>query len=204
MTEIQFGENTFCGPSAIAALVGCNTDTAEFYIQQVIGTTRRIKGVTNEEIVKTLDLLGYDCERFEIVEDSTLFGSIPYIATRNGCYLVTIPGHFITLETKGSRVTLLDNHTKTPLNIAASARLGQRIERCWKVIQREAKPVKEITYSRRKITLEIEVDRRLLTDTASDNLLLLRAKDTVRVIVSAHPAYSISNGKIETIMEPDE
>lgn len=208
MNEIEFGANKFCGPSAIAALVGCNTDTAEHYIQTAnnIPYSKRIKGTTNQEMLRALDLLGFNCIEFEYVEDSTLFGSIPYIGVNDGMYLVNIPGHYITLETKDSKVIILDNHTKEPLNIAASARLGQRIVKCWKIEKRQVEVVyKEITYSKRKITIEIEADKRLLKSAVQDDTVLKNWLCAhVSLITDSHPAYKITSSTISTVMEADD
>lgn len=158
MNEIK-GNNIYCGPAAIAAIVGCNTDTAESYIQTYRSNYMKVKGTTNQEIIETFKLLGYEAESLPLVEDGSLFGAIPYL--NEGTYLFNLPEHYVVIDVSPTRlVTIIDNHTKTPIKLAASSRLSQNVVHCWKVTKvREVKP-KEITYSRRKITIQMELDIR--------------------------------------------
>lgn len=167
MNEIK-GNNIYCGPAAIAAIVGCNTDTAEKYIQQVTGSSHPVKGTQNADILQALTLLGYDCLPMPLVEDGSLFGAIPYLS--DGVYLFNVPEHYVVIERKGSSTTIIDNHTKLPLKLSASSRLSQNVVHCWKITKvREVKP-KEITYSKRRVIIELEVDTRVLRTGSDANL----------------------------------
>lgn len=168
MNEIK-GNNIYCGPAAIAAIVGCNTDTAESYIQMHRNNYMKVKGTNNKEIIETFKLLGYEAEPLPLVEDGSLFGAIPYLKV--GTYLFNLPEHYVVIDVSSSGlVTIIDNHTKTPIKLAASSRLSQNVVHCWKVTKvREVKP-KEITYSKRKVIIELEVDTRVLRTGSDANL----------------------------------
>lgn len=127
MNNVNFGKNKFCGPAALSAVSGITTDEAEILIKKVTGQRRPVKGVWTSDLCKAFNILGYSTEICGYGNHSdTLFTLIPHLAV--GLYLCVVPSHFILLEVdKDNNRFICDNHTRKPLNLSVSARLGQRV-----------------------------------------------------------------------------
>jgi hypothetical protein len=132
MNTITFGTNTFCGPSVISAITGLSTDKAAETISRITGR-KKVVGVYSHELEKAFHLLDYKTERIP-VSSRSVFGML-YVLKRDGTYVFMVPGHFIAIEINGNDKFICDNHTRTPINISASARLNQKVIglfRVWK------------------------------------------------------------------------
>jgi hypothetical protein len=59
--------NRYCGPLVLAALLGCSTSEAAAKVREATGTDRAIKGMHNDEMVKTLVRAGgFNVEKLEV------------------------------------------------------------------------------------------------------------------------------------------
>lgn len=134
LKEIQ-GLNSYCGPAVLAALTGKTTDECASVISSVTGRDR-IAGVKPFEMIEVLKKLRFTVE--EIPRDRTLYGTIMRIHNKDGMYIIGVPKHVIALEVNNGQVYLIDNHTKVALPANSSARLMQRVDLAWKVIQKDA------------------------------------------------------------------
>jgi len=135
MNKVQFGKNEFCGPSCISAIAGINTDEASAVLSSITGRSK-ITGVYPSELEKAFNILGYNVEGIPSLAGSTIFSSLFQLHGKDGYYVFTIPGHFVAIELNGNHKYICDNHSKSPINVSSSARLGQRVQRVVKVTKR--------------------------------------------------------------------
>jgi hypothetical protein len=141
MNTIKLGENTFCGPSVISAIAGIDSDEAAALLSSITGKVK-IKAVYLEDLMKALKELGYSSERIRDFNDYSVFKSL--FSIRDGMYVYLVVdsmkekvGHFIAIEVNGSHRYICDNHTKSPINISSSARLGMKVRGMIKVVKDE-------------------------------------------------------------------
>jgi hypothetical protein len=93
----------------------------------------KIKGVYPEDLMKAGINMGLQFTEIPSFVGRSIFwaGSV-LIKLPPSQYLVTIPKHYIALETRDSSLYICDNHTKTEIELQNSARLSQKVERVWK------------------------------------------------------------------------
>ena len=129
LNTINTGENKFCGPSVISAIAGISTDEAEKVINSArnYNLDRRVTGVTNHELNAAFEKLGYKIYHIPGVGRKSIF-SLMYSMSAVGIYLFYVSYHVVAIEisSDGKRY-LIDNHSKKPLNLSNSARLGQKV-----------------------------------------------------------------------------
>jgi len=135
MNSIQFGKNQFCGPSVISAICGIGTDEASAILSTITGQ-KNIKGVYTSDLIKAFNQLGYDCNSVTIPKGS-LFSSLFYLHGKDGTYVFMVPGHFIAIELNGNHKFICDNHTKEPINVGSSSRLGMRVQSIFRIERRK-------------------------------------------------------------------
>lgn len=145
--EIQ-GLNKFCGPAVIATMTGLSTDECAIAIQSISGK-REIKAVEVRHLVKAFEKLRFKVEEQKIFS-YTLFGVLNELAEKDGLFFVLLPNHFVAIEVKENKVYLCDNHSKSPINAASSARLTQTVSRVYKVTAKDP-PI----WLRSEITVEV-------------------------------------------------
>lgn len=134
MNSIQLGENKFCGPSVISAICGVTTDEAAAVISSITGK-QKVTGVYPADLKKAFNKLGYSTTDVKTVGNS-LYSVLMFLhGKENGMFVFMVPGHFIAIESDGNKKYICDNHTKEPLNIGSSARLGQKVISCFKVVK---------------------------------------------------------------------
>lgn len=126
MNKVNFGKNTFCGPSVISAIAGCTTDEAEALIQSVRGNRKKVVGAYLSELTEVFRELNYSVSSLRGLENQSIFSSMFRIRD-DGYYVFLIPGHFIAIEVNGNNRFICDNHTKSPINLSNSARLNQKV-----------------------------------------------------------------------------
>lgn len=123
-------ENTFCGPAVISSIAGISTDEAAKLINQVrhVAPDTKVIGVFNHELREVFRGLGYKTEDMRDFYGQSIYSSM-FSLNNAGIYLFYVPGHVIVIEIAddGKRY-LVDNHTKKPLNLGVSSRLGQRVK----------------------------------------------------------------------------
>ena len=138
MNSVNFGANQFCGPSVISAIAGINTDEA---VAVVISTSDRkrkiVTGLYMYELKAAFKELGFECSDV-IPSARTVFGCLYSISrsSGNGYYVFMVPGHFIAIELNGEHKFICDNRSKTPVNAAASSRLGMKVNLIIKVTKK--------------------------------------------------------------------
>ncbi len=130
MNPIQFGTNQFCGPSVISAICGITTDEAVAVLQNVIGNTRKVTGVYERDLIKAFDRLNYRSTKWRILGRSIFSNMLSLV---DGVYVFMVPGHYVAIEVNGSHRYICDNHTKSPINVSSSARLGMKVVSILKV-----------------------------------------------------------------------
>lgn len=134
MRKVKTANNPYCGPAVLSILTGKDTDECASIIISVTGR-HDIKEIQVPELLKTLDKLKF---KYILVDsDCSLYSLMIGIHKTDGMYIVVVPQHVVALEVKDKQVYFCDNHTKEPINGAASARLGQRVMLCYRT---EAKP----------------------------------------------------------------
>lgn len=131
MDSIKFGTNQYCGPSVLSAIAGITTDEAASLLQSIIGNTRPIKGVYEGDLIKAFESLKYNCNKLS--PSGSVFSMMFNLQGKDGYYIFTVPGHYIAIEVNGNHRFICDNHTKEPIKVSSSARLGQRVISCFMV-----------------------------------------------------------------------
>lgn len=133
MHDVQ-GINKFCGPSVLSAIAGITTDEAESLIQRITGSSRAVRGVYMSDLKKAFQSIGYNTADVQWIGHS-VFSAVVGLHGRDGTYVFMVPGHFIAIESNGNKKYICDNHTKEPINVSSSARLGMKVVslfRVWK------------------------------------------------------------------------
>lgn len=125
LQPIKRAKNTFCAPAVLAALANVDTDTAAKMLSDINGE-KEITGVYLRDLLLAINKVGYKNEWIR-TKQKTLFTWLLMDRPKDGIYLVMILKHFILIEVDNPQVNLLDNHTKSSLRIASSARLNQRL-----------------------------------------------------------------------------
>lgn len=127
INTITFGNNKFCGPAVISSIAGITTDEAEKLIQDLRKNTRNVTVVEFSEISRVLQSLGFKTMGMQYPRNSSLYYLMISGLLKNGIYLIMVKGHAIAIEIEDKNVFIIDNHTKKPINLAASARLNQPV-----------------------------------------------------------------------------
>lgn len=131
MRSANIGENTWCSPTVLSILTGKTTDECARVYSHITGRSN-ITEVYFFELKKALDYMRYEYK--EVPSDCSLYSLFIQLASKPGFYIVEVRGHVVAVEvTQENKVFLCDNHTKEPINGAASARMGQRCIACLKV-----------------------------------------------------------------------
>ena len=127
--------NTFCGPAALSIILGKDTAECEKLIKSVRRPSNKpVRGVYLSELAAVLEVQGYKVEyqRETHLVGRSLFFSMTMMK-EDGLYIFLIPHHFVVIEKDNAYRYICDNHTKTPINAATSARLNQVVLDCFKV-----------------------------------------------------------------------
>lgn len=126
------GENRWCGPGVISAIAGITTDEAEKLLQREAGTNRPISLVQMNWVTNSLTKLGYKLEA--IRPQGSLYYTLTMLSMKpNAIYILVVPRHVVAIEVIDKRIYFIDNHTKSPMNAASSARMMQRVTHIWRV-----------------------------------------------------------------------
>lgn len=150
MNKVKQGNNQYCVPAVISILTGKDTDACASAISRVTGSSR-VEGVHYIHTLEVLRRLGMQVEAVGQASDCALFSCMHYLSRTDEIYLVGVPSHIVAIEVKDHQVYLCDNHTKEPINGAASARLGQRVDRVFKVSIPPPPTVVQVTVTAHKV-----------------------------------------------------
>lgn len=134
LKEVNFGINIFCGPSVLSALTGKSTDECAAVISAISGR-KEIKAVEIKHILEAVCKLRFNYDKIGI-RATRLFGVLSELSSKDGLYLITVPRHIVAIEVKESKIYICDNHTKSPIDAASSARLTQSVEEVYKITAR--------------------------------------------------------------------
>lgn len=133
LKEVNLGANKFCGPAVLSILTGKNTDECARVISSINGQYV-IKGVETSHLLEAASRLGFDSE--VVSHATTLYGTLVRLARNDGIYIVTVTKHFVCIEVEGGTALICDNHTKQPMDAAASARLLQQVKSVHRIFKR--------------------------------------------------------------------
>lgn len=126
LNEIKFERNIFCAPAVMSAVTGLSTlECAKAISVFTHQQPERIRGVYLRDLESAFRHLGWKATRKP--EGTTLYMTIGRYINEDGIYIIMVPHHFIVIEIKNKSVYLVDNHTKSPISAANSARLSQRV-----------------------------------------------------------------------------
>ena len=126
LKAVNVGQNRFCGPAVLSILTGKSTDECAKVISRINGKYN-ITGVELIHLEIAAERLGFKTTRILNTGSGTLYGALRAIATADGMYIVTITGHFVSVEVKEKKIYFCDNHTKEPIPASSSARLSQQV-----------------------------------------------------------------------------
>lgn len=135
LKDINFGLNQYCGPAVLSALTGESTDRCAAVISAVSGKTV-IKAVERAHIKEAFKRLRFDVKDTDF-RGSTLYGTLYRMHNYDGFYVVFVPNHVVAVEVNRADIFIVDNHSKTVLDIKQSARLMQKVEEVWKVTPKD-------------------------------------------------------------------
>ena len=136
LKSVNIGQNKFCGPAVLSILTGKNTDECARAISKVNGSYN-VTGVLLTDLIKAADNLGFNSEPvMSTLYRTSLYGSLVQLVNKDGMYIFTLPKHFICIEVKDKQIHFCDNHTKSPIRAASSARLGQTVVAIHKVTKK--------------------------------------------------------------------
>lgn len=137
LRDINFGENQYCGPSALSAITGLGTDECASMLSRITGRAK-IVGIGITDMLQALHTWRYTTEWIKALNGASLYFTLTVLhAKGDGIYLVQVPGHYITIEIKDKQPYICDNHTRSPINAASSARLMQNIVYVYKVVAKK-------------------------------------------------------------------
>lgn len=141
MNSVNFGENKFCGPSVMSAIIGITTDEASAVLLSIIKRhsprTRKVTGVIPRDLKLAFNTYGFSSQDIE-VNGYNVFANLHWIINKgnaDGYYIFMVPGHYIAVELNGQHKYICDNRSKDPINVSNSARLGQKVVSIFKVVK---------------------------------------------------------------------
>lgn len=135
LKDVNFGLNSYCGPSVLSALTGKTTDECASVISAINGS-REIKAVNMKDLIAALNKLRFDAVVVKTISYS-LYGNLSALASKPGLYVITVPRHVIAIEvTEDNQIFLIDNASKQVIDAASSARLSQRVDDIYKIVEK--------------------------------------------------------------------
>lgn len=136
------GYNKFCGPTALALLIGCTTDEAAIKIRYFTGK-KMAKGVAVEHMMQVLLSEGWRPIRIPPFIKTVKALSNVVDEYEPGFYLANITGHYLVLERYGEPLgntrlmgwRVADNQQKTPVPLSRHIRYQtHRIKFLWYLV----------------------------------------------------------------------
>lgn len=126
------GKNKFCVPSVMSAIAGISTDEAEAVIKLVTGQKKAVRAVLLIDMIKAFREIGYYCNEREPTAH-TVFGCLFTLRKHDGFYIFYVKDHVIAIEVNGDHMYICDNHSKEPVNMSSSSRLGMQVFKIYTV-----------------------------------------------------------------------
>ncbi len=123
----------WCGPAAIAAVTGVDTKTITQIIRSV-GNKSRVKGVSNDDLLRALKVLGYettlvDKAAFRWERETLCRWKKKNKAKLKTPVIVNVTGHYVVLHGD----MFVDNHTKTPVRFSKAPHRRKLVKYAWSV-----------------------------------------------------------------------
>lgn len=139
INAVRTGTNIYCGPAVLSIATGFSTDHCARLINKARGKSSyyEVTSCYMAELIQVLENEDYEVEVLKA--EGSLYWNLSTIK-QDGIYIVATKTHFVALEINGNNRFLCDNHTKTPIRAANSARLGQEVvqlTRVWKSVGKE-------------------------------------------------------------------
>lgn len=140
LQPIDFGKNQYCGPAVLSSLLGISTDEAASIFSRITGR-KDIRGVHYTEMKLALKSLGWEMNEVAFTPGSSMFFLFQTIYSQEGLYILGVDRHVVAIEVRDKKIYICDNATKTPINAAASARLGQKVMVLFKLDKTKIPPM---------------------------------------------------------------
>jgi hypothetical protein len=193
LQSVKTGMNKFCGPAVLSILTGRDTDECAYAIGRINGSYQ-VKGVLLPDLLKAADSLGFLSKKVET--GNTLFSTMIRLAHNDGMYIVMVPNHFVVIEVVDKKIYFCDNHTKEPIQGAASARLGQQVISAYQVYK---KPELEPAPIPIKLDSYITVNRTIINE--SEHTLVEVVRHTLFDIEEANQSNTVVSFIVESQAE---
>lgn len=184
LKDLKEGYNKYCGPAVLSILTGKNTDECAYVIGSVTGNYKTT-GVYPKDLLKAAEQLGFTYEQVRCGGES-LFKSLFLIVKTDGMYIVEVGTHYVVLEVRENQIFLCDNHTKSPIHAASSARLMQEVKCVYRVF------AKEVPEPEPEPELEKPPEPVLLS-TSLNVIKMVNHRGQVTIGISRHCVYANRN-----------
>ena len=174
LKDINFGINQFCGPAVLSALTGKSTDECAAVISSINGR-QEIRAVEVKDLIKALEKLRFDVSALPLISGGTLYSVLGYLSNKPSIYIILIPRHVIAIEVNDGKIFLIDNHSKSAIDAAHSARLMQKIDAIYRVVKKaEPKFVRsEIKVEKVYVNNRLEIIKYNYYEDEKDNTKIL-------------------------------
>lgn len=129
------GRNRFCGPGALAIVVGISTDDASRTLRDVTGR-RSIHGVEPDSLVRAFRRHGMRLRPIPVADGWSLIRwARADDIIRHGRYVVMTTGHYcvVRIDGDGLAIEVSDNKTVYPVRIEAYRGRRKHVRAVWKV-----------------------------------------------------------------------
>lgn len=170
LKDVNFRINQYCGPAVLSALTGESTDRCAAVISAVSGK-KEIKAVEQAHLIEALKRLRFSVEETSF-KGSTLYGTLYRMHGEPGLYIIFVPNHVVAVEVIGTEIFICDNHSKQPLDIRASARLTQKVDRVLKVVAKNPPKFVRSEIKLEKYTYKIDIIRVNIYENEEDNTIV--------------------------------
>jgi hypothetical protein len=124
------GHNQYCGPGALSALTGIDTEQAARLLRHVSGR-RYIKGTHRGTMLRALFLLGYDAQPVDFGHRPTLAEWLRH-SRDSGAYLVELTTHWCVVTDR----RYIDNTRPDGVALSQAPNRRARVDRAWLITMR--------------------------------------------------------------------
>ncbi len=127
------GENRFCAPGVISAILQISTDEAAELVNELRGKrlTTAVTSVYGTETLTILKQNGWDYEHVPHPRGYSLFACLSIMNLPEGIYIVGLPRHVAAISVEiingKKEIFFIDNHSKSPINAVATANTFDRV-----------------------------------------------------------------------------
>lgn len=138
------GTNTYCGPAALASLLGITTDEAALRILALRNNRQPVKAAYVSELLKVINASGtHRVVEVAMATDSGRYPFLPGLKRQTlvywmvtertpGRYLAYVSGHFVTADVASQ--TLCDNNSHGPVYVRKHSHKRQFIKKLYRIV----------------------------------------------------------------------